>query len=126
MAPWEGRTVDYGVLTVLECQRIRAGKRKIREREYFRKRTGRKLLPADLGRCTGEIYGVLIPRFDDFTGPPSNLVMTENTKRNLRNIAMTIVAEKPLLLQSVPGAGKGFLIDEVAKLFGRYDGAYYL
>ena len=28
---------------------------------------------------------------------------------------MTIVAEKPLLLQSVPGAGKSFLIDEVAK-----------
>jgi midasin len=48
--------------------------------------------------------------------------MTENTKINLRNVAKTIVDEKPLLLQSVPGAGKSFLIDEIAKLFGRYDG----
>jgi midasin (ATPase involved in ribosome maturation) len=48
--------------------------------------------------------------------------MTDNTKVNLRNIARIIVAEKPLLLQSIPGAGKSFLIDEIAKLFGRFDG----
>lgn len=122
MAPWEGFTIDYGVLGLMESERIRAGKQKIREREYFRERTGIKLLPSDLGEWTGEICGVLVPRFSDAPGPKSNLVMTESTKINLRNIAATIVAEKPLLLQSVPGAGKSFLIDEAAKLFGRYDG----
>jgi len=50
--------------------------------------------------------------------------MTENTVVNLRNIARVIVAERPLLLQSIPGAGKSFLVDEIAKLFGRFDGLF--
>ena len=95
----------------------------IREREYFREsEVGREFVPEDLGRWTGVVAGVLIPRFNATIPISGKLVMTENTKVNLRNIASVIVAEKPLLLQSIPGAGKSFLIDEIAKLFGRFDG----
>jgi len=95
----------------------------IREREYFRESDGgRKFAPEDLGRWTGVFAGVLIPRFNETIPVSGKLVMTDNTKVNLRNIATIIVAEKPLLLQSIPGAGKSFLIDEIAKLFGRFDG----
>jgi midasin len=122
MAPFEHETIDYGLMLLFESERIYQANRKIQEREYFREHVGRKLNPEDLGRFTGEICGVLIPRFNVTTSPTSGLVMTENTKTNLRNIAMTIVNEKPILLQSVPGAGKSFLIDETAKLFGRFEG----
>lgn len=119
-SPWESRIVDYGLLPIFESQRIRHAKKKIQERQYFQGGV-RKLLPEDLGKFTGEICGVLVPRFDG-NAFPSKLVMTNNTRLNLRHVAEIIVAEKPLLLQSVPGAGKSFFIDEIAKLFGRYEG----
>lgn len=123
-APWEHRSIDYGLLPIFESQRIRLAMKKIQARRYFNG-GGRKLLPTDLGRFTGEVCGVLVPRFNHISVVPSKLVMTENTRLNLRAMADVIVAEKPLLLQSVLGAGKSFLIDETAKLFGRYEGTSY-
>jgi midasin len=121
--PWEQRIIDYGLLPIFESERIYQAKKKIRERNYFRDHSHiRKLCAEDLGRLTSEICGVLIPRFNGTLAPTSRLVLTENTKTNLRNIASTIVTEKPLLLQSVQGAGKSFLIDEISKLFGRFEG----
>jgi len=125
MALWENKTIDYGVLLVFETLKVREARKVIATRDYFREqegKSGRRLLPGDLGQYTGAVCGVLIPRFGGIAGGESRLVMTENTTINLWNIARTIVDEKPLLLQSVPGAGKTFLIDETAKLFGRYDG----
>jgi midasin (ATPase involved in ribosome maturation) len=120
-------SVDYGVMPLSESDRIYYALQAIKEREYYSQGNGRKLMPTDLGKYTGEICGVLIPRFDNKReNVQSGLVKTENTRVNLRGIAKVIVDEKPLLLQSVPGAGKSFLIDEVAKLFGRYDGNVYL
>lgn len=81
-------------------------------------------MPEDLGQWTGVVAGVLIPRFDGRVTGSDKLVMTENTTVNLRNITRIIVAEKPMLLQSIPGAGKSFLIDEIAKIFGRFDGTH--
>lgn len=124
-AQWENRTIDYGLMPVFESERIRKANKMIRERLYFQA-GGRKLLSTDLGRFTHEICGVLIPRFDVGRKVGSSVVMTDNTRLNLRLMAENIVAEKPLLLQSVPGAGKSFLIDEVAQLFGRYDGMHRL
>jgi midasin (ATPase involved in ribosome maturation) len=122
IAKWEQTTIDYGLLPLFESEKIHEAKKKIRDREYFQGPSGRKLTIADLGGYTTEICGVLIPRFQGNGNIPSNLVMTENTKINLRNIAKIIVEEKPILLQSLPGAGKSFLIDEIAKLFGRFHG----
>jgi midasin len=125
MAIWENKTIDFGVLLVFESLRVRESKKTIAAREYFRDQDGRrKLSTSDLGPYTGDVCGVLIPRFGVSHRAKSDLVMTENTKVNLRNVARTIVNEKPLLLQSIPGAGKSFLIDEIAKLFGRYDGTF--
>jgi midasin len=124
IAPWEHTTIDYGVLPVFESERVYEATHKIKERKYFSEDPGRKFSSEDLGQSTIEICGVLIPQFNHTTTFPSTLVMTENTKTNLRNIASTIVAEKPLLLQSVPGAGKSFLIDEIAKLLGRFEGSF--
>ena len=130
IAPWEGKMVDYGVLLLLESRRVRDAKATIRQRQYFRPRARRDLSPADLGQHTGEICGVLFPRFSTSNAIPSHLVVTETSRTNLRNIARMIVAEKPILLQAVAGAGKTFLIDEIAKLFGRFEGitlsAYFL
>ena len=112
-------------MPLLESDRVYYAQQAIKERDYYAERNGRKLTSADLSRFTGEICGVLIPRFDARDNElGSKLVMTENTQINLRGIAKVIVDEKPLLLQSVPGAGKSFLIDEVAKLFGRYNGPF--
>ena len=122
IGPWEGKMVDYGVLLLLESRRVKDAKTAVRQRQYFRRRTGRHLSPSDLGPHTGEICGILFPRFNTSNSIPSHLVMTETTSMNLRNIASLVVAEKPILLQSVPGAGKTFLIDEIAKLFGRFEG----
>jgi midasin (ATPase involved in ribosome maturation) len=127
IALWENKTIDFGVVLVFEAQKVREARKAISSRDYFREDAvgaGRRriLLPEDLGAYTGDVCGILIPRFGDPFGGSSDLVLTENTRANLRNIARTIVDEKPLLLQSVPGAGKSFLVDETAKLFGRYDG----
>ena len=97
-------------------------KKTIRERQYFRTTEGRILGKGDLGRWTDVIGGVLIPRFNMNMTLSGQLVLTENTKLNLRNMATVIIAQKPLLLESIPGAGKTFLIDEISKLFGRFDG----
>ena len=122
-AMWENKFIDYGVMPLFDEDRLYNIQQIIKKRDYFREPRIRELSTADLGPATGEICGVLIPRFLPLNpGLTSTLVLTENTKVNLREIASGIVAEKPLLLQSVPGAGKGFLIDEMAKLFGRYDG----
>lgn len=126
MGLWENVTIDYGVMPVLESQRLYNAKKIIQERDYFQRGHGRKLAVSDLGGWTGEICGVLIPRFDGTVVTSTTLVMTENTKRNLREMATRIVAEEPLLLESVSGAGKSFLIDEIAKLFGRYEGMSHL
>ena len=120
--PWESRTIDYGLLPIFETERNRMVREKVQGREYFRPRHGRVLLSTDMGRFTTEICGVLVPKFNVSDLIPSKLVMTENTKTNLRHMAKLIVDEKPLLLQSAPGAGKSFLIDETAKLYGRYEG----
>jgi len=113
------------VLLIFESERVYKANKMIREREYFRQSEGgRKFAPEDLGRWTGVVAGVLIPRFNVNIPMSGKLVMTDNTNVNLRNIARIIVAEKPLLLQSIPGAGKSFLIDEIAKLFGRFDGSH--
>ena len=123
--PWEGRTIDYAVLPLLECERAQLLEKAIRERNYYREPRLRNLLPSDLGINMSEICGILIPRFNGTRVSSSTIVMTENTKANLKAIAREIVSEKPLLLQSVPGAGKSFLIDQTAKLFGRYDGTSF-
>jgi midasin (ATPase involved in ribosome maturation) len=121
IAPWESRTIDYGLLPIFESERIRHAKKTIQARQYY-EGGQRGLVASDLARFTGEVCGVLIPRFDNISTVTSKLIMTENTKYNLRQMAEVIVSEKPLLLQSVPGAGKSFLIDEIAKCFGRYEG----
>lgn len=126
MGFWENVTIDYGVLPVLESQRLYNAKKIIRERDYFQQGHGRKLAVSDLRGFTGEICGVLIPRFGGTIPSSTTLVMTENTRRNLREMATRVVAEEPMLLESVSGAGKSFLIDEIAKLFGRYDGMSHL
>ena len=124
-APWEYTSIDYSVMPLLESDRVYYAQQAIKERNYYGERNGRKLTSADLSPFTGEICGVLIPRFDARDNElGSKLIMTENTQVNLRGIAKVVVDEKPLLLQSVPGAGKTFLIDEVAKLFGRYNGPF--
>jgi hypothetical protein len=112
-------------MPLLESDRVYYAQQAIKERDYYgdRNGSGRKLTRGNLSPFTGDICGVLIPRFDSGDNElRSKLVMTENTQINLRGIAKVIVDEKPLLLQSIPGAGKSFLIDETAKLFGRYDG----
>jgi midasin (ATPase involved in ribosome maturation) len=110
-------------MPLLESDRVYYAQQAIKERDYYGDRNGRELTLGDLSRFTGDICGVLVPRFDSRDNElRSKLVMTENTQINLRGIAKVIVDEKPLLLQSIPGAGKSFLIDETAKLFGRYDG----
>lgn len=124
-APWEGRSIDYGVVLIFESERIYNANKTILERHYFRvSDQGRTLLPEDLGQWTGVVAGVLIPRFGGRVTGSDKLVMTDNTTVNLRNMARVIVAEKALLLQSIPGAGKSFLIDEIAKLFGRFDSTH--
>src|SRR5271169_1267953 len=87
-APWEGRSIDYGVLLIFESQRVYNANKTIREREYFRvSEAGRSLSPEDLGPWTGVVAGVLIPRISAKVVVSDKLVTTDNTTVNLRNIA---------------------------------------
>ena len=123
-AQWEQRTIDYGLLPIFESERIYEANTQIRKRDYFSDhRRVRELSPTDLGPFSVDICGVLVPRFSVPSPHASRIVLTDNTRTNLRNITLAIVDEKPLLLQSIPGAGKSFLIDEIAKLFGRFEGS---
>jgi hypothetical protein len=126
MGLWENVIIDYGVMPAHESERLYLAKKVIQGRDYFQQGSRRKLTVSDLGKYTGELCGVLIPRFDGTSAASTTLVMTENTEKNLREIATRIVAEEPLLLESIPGAGKSFLIDEIARLFGRYDGSLHV
>ncbi|CAM9188295.1 unnamed protein product, partial [Ectocarpus fasciculatus] len=47
------------------------------------------------------------------------LIYTENTLRNVRNIAAAVASEVPILLQGTAGSGKSFLIREFAALLGQ-------
>jgi midasin (ATPase involved in ribosome maturation) len=124
-ALWEGKVLDYGVMPLFDVERLDDIHKIIEDRQYFSEPRVRQFTPKDLFTNSGEVCGVLFPRFTPMNpNLTSALVMTENTKVNLHEIANAIVAEKPLLLQSIPGAGKSFLIEEIAKLFGRYDGTH--
>ena len=126
-AQWEARIIDWGVMPIFDSERLYNISIVINGRNYFTPYSGRKLTAADLGPNSAEICSVLIPRFNpENPNLQSALVITQNTQVNLRAMATGIVAEKPLLLHSVPGAGKSFLIDEIAKIFGRYDGNPFL
>lgn len=120
IADFDGRSVDYGFLSLHERDRAKkllAQRRQVKQNEH---------VPADqpsLQTITPYVvsYGdVLLPRPSGPIGDPSSLVMTATTTRNLENLAALLRTPEPILLHGLPGAGKTSLVHEMAKQLGMY------
>ncbi|QKX59888.1 uncharacterized protein TRUGW13939_07030 [Talaromyces rugulosus] len=121
---WEGTVIDYRLLGLWEERRWQTLDTRFRE--------GRNARPLDMGLDlvekfetniaprTANIGGVLVPKVRwDRPVAESALVKTPTVLTNLRNIATSLLDNKPLLLLGLPNAGKTSLVNDIARVMGQ-------
>ncbi|KAH6978698.1 hypothetical protein EDB82DRAFT_546712 [Fusarium venenatum] len=93
LADFDGRSIDYGFLSLYEQSRVKS----------FLTLRQEALTP----------YVVSY-------GNPSNLVLTPTTVSNLEKLATMLREHDPVMLHGPPGVGKTALVHEIAKQLGMY------
>ncbi|KAF4457552.1 hypothetical protein F53441_602 [Fusarium austroafricanum] len=121
LADFDGRSIDYGFLSLYEQSRVksfltlREEVRAAHEADDDESSCSQALTPYVVS------YGnVILPRPLGPTGEPSNLVLTPTTVSNLEQLATMLRESDPVMLHGLPGVGKTALVHEIAKQLGMY------
>ncbi|KAF9769272.1 hypothetical protein IL306_013319, partial [Fusarium sp. DS 682] len=121
LADFDGRSIDYGFLSLYEHSRVKsflALREEIRaapEADKYDSPCVQTLTPYVVS------YGnVILPRPLGPTFEPSNLVLTPTTVSNLERLATMLRESDPVMLYGLPGVGKTALVHEIAKQLGMY------
>ncbi|KAF5661149.1 midasin (AAA ATPase) [Fusarium heterosporum] len=121
LADFDGRSIDYGFLSLYEQSRVKAFltlRQEIQvahEADNTDSPCSQTLTPYVVS------YGnVILPRPLGPTGEPSNLVLTPTTVSNLERLATMLRESDPVMLYGLPGVGKTALVHEIAKQVGMY------
>ncbi|KAF5026068.1 hypothetical protein F66182_1860 [Fusarium sp. NRRL 66182] len=121
LADFDGRSIDYGFLSLYEQSRVKSFltlRQEIQathEAEENDSPCSQTLTPYVVS------YGnVILPRPLGPAGEPSNLVLTPTTISNLERLATMLRESDPVMLYGLPGVGKTALVHEVAKQLGMY------
>ncbi|KAM0562196.1 hypothetical protein ACHAPJ_002641 [Fusarium lateritium] len=121
LADFDGRSIDYGFLSLYEQSRVKsflALRQEIQaahEVDDNDSPCSQTLTPYVVS------YGnVILPRPLGPTGEPSNLVLTPTTISNLERLATMLRESDPVMLYGLPGVGKTALVHELAKQLGMY------
>ncbi|THY35096.1 midasin [Aureobasidium pullulans] len=125
LGSWEDKEIDYRLLTLWEERRLKNLEKEkealLLERAAYLDAGNaprqRVVLPADLFHTsTACISGVLLPRGAAPTNSPTNSIIdTPTTALNLRELATSLKATKPVLLTGLAGSGKTLLVRHAAR-----------
>ncbi|OSD02514.1 midasin [Trametes coccinea BRFM310] len=119
------REVDGWVLPVLEMERISRARDALLDDEgfyiYAESDSSEPIHPAELSPLVANIHGILMLRSSATTNVELPLIDTPTAIRALRQMALHLSSQLPILLTSAPSAGKSLLISHMAQLL--YPGA---
>ncbi|OKL62401.1 hypothetical protein UA08_03002 [Talaromyces atroroseus] len=122
--PWENTIIDYRLLGLWEERRWQYLDIEIRrKRGVLSTDSALEMVDkykANLSPRAADIGGVLVPKVRwNRPAPESSLVRTTTVTNNLRDIAASLLEQKPLLLVGLPNAGKTSLVNDIAKTMGQ-------
>lgn len=126
--PWEDKIIDYTFFSLWEDKRLQDIGRKVQKTRAARiaqkgdvngLAVQRRITSSDLSKTTSCLAGVLVPRFEETSPPPSSLVMTETVTKNVCALAEGLNDSRPLLITGSSGAGKTSLVRSVARELGK-------
>ncbi|KAL2693850.1 hypothetical protein Neosp_000416 [[Neocosmospora] mangrovei] len=121
LADFDGRSIDYGFLSLYEQSRVKSVITLRQEIQAAHEADGND--SPCLQALTPYVvsYGnVILPRPLGPAGESSNLVLTPTTVSNLERLASMLRESDPVLLYGLPGVGKTALVHELAKQLGMY------
>ncbi|CAF3617827.1 unnamed protein product [Fusarium graminearum] len=121
LADFDGRSIDYGFLSLYEQSRVKSFLTLRQEIQAAHEADDND--SPYLQALTPYVvsYGnVILPRPLGPTGEPSNLVLTPTTVSNLEKLATMLREPDPVMLHGAPGVGKTALVHEIAKQLGMY------
>ena len=120
---WEGCSIDYRCFGLWEEQRWEKLDDRvcnIRSAQVGHDRMSQvEKLRGFLTVRTAEVCGVLIPKLNLTPVPETSIVKTPTAVSNLRQIAMSLLGSKPVLLTGLPNSGKTCLINDIAASMGQ-------
>ncbi|CZT51110.1 related to midasin (AAA ATPase) [Rhynchosporium secalis] len=113
LGDFDGKTVDFGFLTLFEEKRLRDAANILR----------RDLKPISLelqqlSEFVVRYSNTLLPRSNGPPSQPSTLVQTATTSENRENFAKSILSSSPILLHGLAGSGKTSLVNDFARELG--------
>ncbi|KAK7417901.1 AAA ATPase midasin [Neonectria magnoliae] len=121
MGDFDGRSIDYGFLSLHEHARVksvialRQELQSVEDHDVSEPSCVHSLTPYVVS------YGnVILPRPLGPIGEASNLVLTPTTTGNLERLATMLRDPDPIILHGLPGVGKTALVHEIAKQLGMY------
>ncbi|RYC95917.1 Midasin [Fusarium oxysporum f. sp. narcissi] len=121
LADFDGRSIDYGFLSLYEQSRVKSFLALREEVQVAHEAaTGDSPLAQTLTPYVVCYGNVILPRPLGPTGEPSNLVLTPTTVSNLERLATMLRESDPVMLYGLPGVGKTALVHEIAKQLGMY------
>ncbi|KAF4968228.1 hypothetical protein FSARC_4319 [Fusarium sarcochroum] len=121
LADFDGRSIDYGFLSLYEQSRVKSFLA-LRQEIQAAHEADDNDSPCSqtLTRFVVSYGNVILPRPLGPTGEPSNLVLTPTTISNLEQLATMLRESDPVMLHGLPGVGKTALVHELAKQLGMY------
>ncbi|ODQ78812.1 hypothetical protein BABINDRAFT_162495 [Babjeviella inositovora NRRL Y-12698] len=114
MGSYEGDTVDFRFLALLEAKRLSNVSALGPSPESF---LGKTIViePAALSPLVTSVCGILVPNLNREAAEQIELVPTIKATAALRALAHNVQNNRPVMLVGKAGAGKTFLINELAK-----------
>jgi midasin len=125
---WEGMTIDFRVLKLLEEEQWAAFAKNIALVDDWWKSpptvaTSRSFSDHDLLPSTVSIGGVLhygsAAIASQGTGNESQFVVTPTSEQNLRQLGTSLLSDKSILIAGPPSSGKTSIVEEAARLLGK-------
>ncbi|RPB22298.1 midasin [Terfezia boudieri ATCC MYA-4762] len=116
---YEGRTVDYGFLVLLENKRLLELQKEMEDARSSDSDTStptsRIIQENQFSASVANLCGVLTPRPRGPSPESSKVILTPSARVNVHNIALALRSPQPLLITGPAGCGKSFLIHEIAQ-----------
>lgn len=125
---WEDKHIDYAFIDLWERHRVEDLEQDMQtanaarsgfEESHLGFDLHRTLATQDLMPSSVELGGTLVPNFDSKSISNGNLVLTKQTRVNMRGFADVINSGKPLLIVGPAGSGKTTTIRHVARSLGK-------